>query len=166
MPQLEKMAANFDGLTLKRPDRNFDIPTKEGVAVVNETIEYIKNYKPDPAHPDLEWSEELWKAARDHALDIGPNSLMSHTGSDGSSITERIERYCKILSSWGENIAYGFDNALNVLIFLIIDDGIPCRGHRENIFNRTFRFHGCFTASHNFFRISTVLDFLGAKYAL
>jgi uncharacterized protein YkwD len=41
----------------------------------------------------MTWSDEMTKAAKDHAKDIGPKGITGHTGSDGSSMNSRLERY-------------------------------------------------------------------------
>jgi hypothetical protein len=49
---------------------------------------------------------------------------------------------------------------------LIIDDGVPSRGHRANIFNPSWRVHGCFTGYHKVYNTQTVQDFTGGIYAI
>lgn len=34
-------------------------------------------------------------SANSHAKDLGKNQIFGHTGSDGSSFSERILRYCR-----------------------------------------------------------------------
>ena len=63
--------------------------------------------KKQPALPAYEWDEGLTSAARDHANDIGPKGITGHTGSDGSSMTDRIERYGEWMGHIGENISFG-----------------------------------------------------------
>ena len=52
LPHLEDMLGKFKGTILERPGE-ISLRTKEGSKVVKETIEYLKNLKPDPAQPDL-----------------------------------------------------------------------------------------------------------------
>jgi len=77
----------------------------------------------------------IFFAAEDHCENnfSGGNNNFSHTGSDGSSPSERISRY----GTWslsGENLAWGPTEARDALLALFVDDGIPDRGHRDNIF--------------------------------
>lgn len=61
--------------------------------------------------------------------------MIGHKGSDGSQPFDRAQRYFDSISLYGENIAYGSSKiAIDVLTQLIIDDGVPDRGHRTNIF--------------------------------
>ena len=77
-----------------------------------------------------------------------------------------MERYCKTLISNGENISYGADTALDTLVQLIIDDGVPSRGHRHAIFNPAWRHHGCFTGPHSKIRTMTCQNFAAGVGAL
>jgi uncharacterized protein YkwD len=45
---------------------------------------------------------------------------------------------------------------------LIVDDGVPNRGHRENIFNPDFRCLGVFTGHHKDFETMTCIDYAGS----
>ncbi len=85
----------------------------------------------------MERVDEIDWAAEDHVEDIGPAGILSHTGTDGSSPSERISRYIEWGSS-GENIAFGQRTGKDVVLDLIIDDGVPSRGHRDNIYNGGF----------------------------
>jgi hypothetical protein len=160
LPHLEGMVPRFEGTLLKRPG-HVNLRTNEGVGAVIETIEYIKNMTPKC---QLTWSDDIWRAARDHVLDHGPIGASGHTGSDGSSVSQRIERYCGIIGCSGENIDYGSDTALDVLVDLIIDDGVASRGHRKNIFSPDWKQHACYTGFHKGYKNMTVQDFTGGSY--
>ena len=115
MPHLEDMVKHFKGLVLERPGK-VNLRTTEGRKAVKEAIEYVNKLLISPTQPDLEWSIELWKASRDHVMDHGLTSKTGHDGSDGSTPKQRVERYCNVLVTSGENIAYGMDNAFDILI--------------------------------------------------
>jgi hypothetical protein len=62
--------------------------TKEGVAGVQEAIDYIKSVSEVDRRP-LQWSEELAKAALQHAIDLKNGDAKWHKGSDDSTPFDR-----------------------------------------------------------------------------
>jgi uncharacterized protein YkwD len=44
---------------------------------------------------------------------------------------------------------------------LIIDDGVPTRGHRTNIFKDSFKFLGSASSTHGTYGTETVIDYAG-----
>ena len=120
--------------------------TIEGAPAVQEAIRFLNNQKPIA---NLTWSNEIWKACRDHVEDQGPKGKTSHTGTDGSSFTDRISRYGTIINPSGENLAWGSTDPKDAIIQLIIDDGTSSRGHRQNIFSTKFFKYGGFFGNHS-----------------
>ena len=88
-------------------------------------------------------------AAKDHAVDLAKKKMFGHTGSDKSTFSERILRYCKKgQGSMAEIIGADFylegrNYAEMTILGLIIDDGVSDRGHRKTIFNHQYRYVGC-----------------------
>ena len=102
------------------------------------------------------------KAAKDHTMDIGPRGILQHDSSDGkTSVKERLRKYGNVVSCYGENLAFHFQNAKEALLLLIVDDGVQNRGHRENIFNADFNFMGCFSGEHKEFEQMVTIDYAG-----
>ena len=58
-----------------------------------------------------------------------------------------------------ENISAGEDEARAVVIQLIVDDGVPGRGHRTNLFNPDLHQAGAGSAPHREYRVVTVIDY-------
>lgn len=152
---LEALRRQFDGRLLRFSGEP-SILTQEGVAAVDEAIDYLKKADPLPA---LISSDGMSKAAADHVRDQGPKGATGHEGSDGSKPWDRVGRY----GTWdvvvGENLSYGPDRARRVVMGLIIDDGVPDRGHRTNIFSDEFRFIGVACGSHRTFRTMCTIDY-------
>ena len=119
--------------------------TNEGPAAVQEAINHLKKQKPVAA---LTWDSNIAKAARDHVRDSDIHNIVGHTGSDGSSFVDRLDRYTTREGRSGENIDYGTKSAQEVMLALLIDDGVPSRGHRTNIFQEGFMKMGAATSSH------------------
>ena len=133
--------------------------TREGVAAVDEAIAALSKQQPLAA---LKFSEGLALAARDHVQDTGPKGLVSHDGSDGSDSAARISRYGKVENVSGECISYGHNQARQIVLTLIIDDGVASRGHRRNIYNGAFRLAGIACGPHQTFKNMCVIDFAAA----
>lgn len=72
-----------------------------------------------------------------------------------------METHGKIVYAYGEAIAYMCKNALECVTQLIIDDGIPDRGHRQNILSKDYKMFGCHSAPHRDFEDMHCLDFAG-----
>jgi len=121
------------------------LETFEGITAVEEAMRFLSVQKPVPK---LALSEELSKAAKDHALDIGENNLFGHEGSDKSMLSDRIERYTEWDESCAESIDLGFKNADNIILNLLIDDGSEGRNQRRNLFNTTYKYIGIGCAFH------------------
>jgi len=98
-------------------------------------------------------------AAKDHVLDTGPKGTVSHTGSDGSSMTTRMNRYGSWSGGASENISYGLTTARAITLQLLIDDGVPSRGHRKNIMNKDSKYVGVATGAHKTYGFMCVQDF-------
>ena len=76
----------------------------------------------------LIWDYTLAHAAREHSRDMATNNFISHTGSDGSLISDRL--YLAGLSStgWGENINGGINN-----VYTAVTSWMNSPGNRTNI---------------------------------
>ncbi|HEY0376186.1 MAG TPA: CAP domain-containing protein [Pyrinomonadaceae bacterium] len=120
----------YNGNQLLLPGRQ-GLLTAEGVAAVDEAVNFLRAAKPLPA---LGVARGLCLAAKDHALDLALKGMTGHKGSDGSTPNVRMERYGRWENVNGENIAYEVTTARQVVIGMIIDDGVANRGHRRNIF--------------------------------
>lgn len=156
---LEQMSSQFDGMLLKREGK-VTLRTKEGNEAVQEAIEYLRKQK--SVNP-LKWCEQIHKAAMDHVKDVGPKGLIQHDSSNGKEgVKERMRKYGNVVSCYGENLSFHCEEAKEVVMQLIIDDGVPNRGHRENIFNPEFGVIGCFTGEHKDFNTMTCVDYAGA----
>ncbi len=134
------------------------IATQEGKAAVDEAIEFLKKAQPVGK---LSMSKGLSEAAMDHCKDLGKSGKTGHTGSDGSKMTDRMNRHGKWQRACGENIAFGPSDARQIVIQLIVDDGVANRGHRVNIFKKDFKVVGIAVAPHAKYGNMCTMDFAG-----
>jgi uncharacterized protein YkwD len=77
---------------------------------------------------------KLTKAAQDHSKDMAAHRNMSHTGSDGSDPGARITRAGYNWSTYGENVAYGYETPEKVMA-----GWMSSPGHKKNILNCGFK---------------------------
>jgi hypothetical protein len=84
----------------------------------------------------------LVKMATAHAADLKKrNGVISHTSANGKSFVQRIQAAGRY-SCGAENIFNGSFNALESLIALLIDQGVPDKGHRLNLLDPKFQLVG------------------------
>ena len=156
---LTEMRQYFKGNQLRRPGELI-LVTQEGVEAVDEAINFLRSTAPVPA---LRPSRGLSSAAKAHVRDQR-NGETGHTGSDGSQPWDRMNRYGVWQDKVAENISYGGYSTRGVVIQLIVDDGVPDRGHRMNMFNPEYRFVGVACGTHARFHDMCVMDF-AARYS-
>lgn len=145
----------YVGNYIQIPGKDYII-TKEGASAVNEAIEFLRTAKP---LPPLAVSRGISLAARAHVEDQGPGGMISHRGTDGSSPMDRMSRFGELEGAWGENIDFGNNTARQIVMQLIIDDGVKGRGHRKAIFNPQFNVTGTAFGPHSGFGSMCVIDF-------
>ena len=85
--------------------------------------------------------------------------MTDHIGSDGSNITDRIEKYCEWDGIVGENLDFGFREGSNIVMNMIMDDGVKERCQRRNIFNREYNYIGVGAGPHKKFGICIVVGY-------
>lgn len=144
----------FNGNQLQRPGEMILI-THEGAAAFDEAIAFLRAMDP---MPPLRLSRGLSLAAAAQVTDQ-KNGAAGHEGSDGSQPWERMSRYGTWHDRVAENISYGGHTARGVVIQLIVDDGVPERGHRANMFAPEYRSVGVACGTHARFRDMCVMDY-------
>ena len=157
---LERLLPRFDGKLLERPGRPH-LRTDEGAAAVREAIAALKRRKPVQ---QLRWSKGLAAAAADHVRDQGPTGAMEHRGLDGSNPAGRAGRHGRWLGAMAENIAYGENPAREVVVQLLVDDGVADRGHRDNMLAPGWGAAGVACGPHRRYEQMCVMDY-AARYA-
>ncbi len=144
----------FEGTLWRLPDHT-PIRTNEGSGALVELIDFLEKLPPiGPLH----WSEGLSRAARQLVLEQGPTGQTGHKGPGGSLMRDRILNHGLHQSLIGEVINYGPEKPRWTVMQLLIDDGVPGRGHRKNIFNADFHMAGAAIGPHAGYEEMTVVD--------
>lgn len=151
---LEEIREQFNGNMLVRPGR-IPFRTKEGVKAVDEAIRFLRNASP---RQPLVYSPGMSRGAADHCA-AQARGGMSHTA--GGNTAARIGRYGQWSGSWGENISCGRQSAREIVIALIVDDGLRSRKHRDNIFSTNFNYAGAAVGPHAQYRTVCSTAFAG-----
>jgi hypothetical protein len=148
IPLLEKMKTQLKNNVLYR-DGEHPIETHEGVVAIDNAIKRIKLIDTliEPLWK-FELDDKLSKAAKLHLDDINDKGLLSHQGSDGGFVADRIEKFYEWQGVCAENIEFGTRGGLNVLLASLVDDGIKDKGHRNNLINPRFSKIGVAAGPH------------------
>ena len=143
---LEKLKKYLDKNTniLSEPDK-IQIQMVEGENVFNEAINFLKNLR--PLQP-LIWDDCLAQSAQEHVDDIGPKGLLLYQSSDGTEPEDRITKYGNYIESLGENIDFGPNDEIGVIVSLTLDDGEEERPHRDNLFKNDYKKIGIACGPH------------------
>ncbi|MDT4969063.1 MAG: hypothetical protein QOJ64_3800 [Acidobacteriota bacterium] len=148
----------YDGNRLTVPGRKKAIITNDGIAAVDEAVNFLRAQRPLPA---FDIAKGMCSAAADHARDLAGKGIDGHRGSDGSTPNARVDRYGDWESSIGETIVYEVSTPRQIMIALIIDDGVPTRGHRRNIFDPNYKVTGISVSDPLAFGSKCVIDYVG-----
>ena len=153
---LSELVPLFNGKLIKKPGMTVTIRTNEGATAVREAINALQRQAPVPP---LTLSSGMSTAAAELATDQQRTGNLGHSGSDGSSPGSRLNKYGTWQQSYSENVDYGpFLSGRDVIVDLLVDDGVPDRGHRRNIFDGSARVAGIACGPHPQLRSMCVID--------
>lgn len=99
-----------------------------GDAAETEVAALINLAREDAGLAPLTYDSALETAAARHAADLVLSNRLSHSGSDGSSVGDRIAREGLVWCRVAENVAQGQQSAGQV-----VSDWLVSPGHRRNI---------------------------------
>lgn len=91
------------------------------------------------------------KSALSHAEKMGKSDKTGHDG-----MSKRLKPY----GFAGENCDYGHDKALDIIMSLMIDEGVPSLGHRKNILDADYTHIGVSIKPHKKYEHNCVMDFV------
>eukprot|EP00347_Sterkiella_histriomuscorum_P007078 403350336 len=163
IPYLQQLFASIVGNTMYPDGHNQGIDTFEGPSAVLEAINFLNST--EPLGP-LTWDQYLADACEYLVEDIGPKGLVQHENSNGETFSQRVANFTRVQNEqenrnpvYGENLFFGNEPAQNILATLIIDDGLPGRGHRKNIFTPYYTRTGGFSGPHSIYQEMSCMAF-------
>ncbi|MFK0158385.1 CAP domain-containing protein [Streptomyces sp. NPDC090499] len=118
--------------------------TATASGVVARILELVNAERSKAGCSALTLNTTLSKVAQAHSEDMALHQNMSHAGSDGSSPGDRITSAGYTWSAYGENVAYGYASADQVMA-----GWMASPGHKANILNCTFKEIGVGLAQPN-----------------
>jgi hypothetical protein len=95
------------------------------------------------------------------------NALAQAMGESGSTghgnYNKRFSKVMKETNCYktGEDCDYGFEAPLDIVLHLLIDNGVPDLGHRKNILDKDFTNIGTSIKPHKKYGWNCVIDFVG-----
>jgi uncharacterized protein YkwD len=125
--------------------------TGKKTSYTNSLLRTLQTMKPVGT---LTFNEKLKETAATHAKKSGNTGTTGHSG--------KKERFKKSgFSYWGENCSYGYDDAMDIVMQLLIDQNIKSLGHRKNILNPKFTHIGVSIHTHRKYNWNCVQNFGG-----
>ena len=104
--------------------------------------------------PMLFPEKDLYNGAREHAIWSGKKGYEGHKG-----FKNRFEPLMHKYMEVGENIYYGKYTPIEIVIQLLIDEGISDQGHRVNLLNPDFNSIGVSIRPHKEYEYNCVMGF-------
>ncbi len=129
--------------------------TYEGTRPVDEAIRFLEAQRP---LAPLSRGAILERAAADHAAEQGARGGRGHISAGGLTAGRRVARRGGGVYV-SETISYGFSAATAVVRGLIVDDGVPGRGHRAVMFFPYLRYAGVGCGRHAAYGHMCVIDY-------
>ena len=151
--ELRGYRSRFDGkLLIAAEGDEIDVMTHEGVVAVDEAIRALRREAPLNT---LIWSDRLQRAAADHVAAQSRSGAVGHydqRGGPGERMTARGGG-----PYVNEQITYGHQTPAGVIHQLLIDDGVPGRGHRFGLLRTDQRYAGVACGAHRVHRTMCVI---------
>jgi uncharacterized protein YkwD len=150
--------AAFRGRLVDEPGHTA-VMSHEGPSAVEEAIADLEHR---PPAPPLSAHGAAARAASRMVSDQGPSGRLGHVGSDGSTLRQRLQDAGLWAMAMEEDISYGSADPRDVVRQLIVDDGVPDRGHRTAIFDTHMSVAGVACGPHAAWRWMCVVDLAGS----
>lgn len=103
-------------------------------SVIQEVLNLVNQERGKAGKSPLRLHSQLNASAQAHSNDMARNNFMSHAGSDGSSMGDRMKRHGYNFRAAAENVAAGQSSPQDVM-----RSWMNSPGHRQNILNGNYR---------------------------
>ena len=131
----------------------------DGANDLDEAIDFLMRQAPLPPLRD---DPGLDAAARAHSAEQEETGAIGHESVTGERLGQRLQRHGVWAGLSAEDISYGYATPDAVVEQLVVDSGVPGRGHRQNIFDPTLQAAGVGCGRHSAYGSMCVIDFAGA----
>ena len=91
--------------------------------------------------------------------DLMENDKLGHRGKNGSDLSARMAKFGSFGNINAENISYYAQDPRQIVLMMIVDDGVKSRSHRKNIFSSVLTVVGIAFGKGNVGQGLCVVDF-------
>jgi hypothetical protein len=99
--------------------------------------------------PRLVTSKELYLISLNHAKDLGENKLAGHESSNGMNMEQRLVSNGINTKIFAENCIFGYNDPIEIILKLLIDEDNENRNQRKIILNKDFNMVGISIEQHS-----------------
>lgn len=129
-----------------------------GKAVENELEEVLNTMD---VLPVLSTNKKVYEISRNHAIDLGQNKIAGHTSSNGLNMEQRLQQGGINTKVFAENCIFGYNDPLEIILRLLIDEDNENRNQRKIILSKDFNIVGISIEPHSGeFCWSCIQDFI------
>jgi hypothetical protein len=162
IPLIESKLRCLDESTgvLRVPGAPHPETSVEGAAAYREAIAFLSKVRPLVTLLDVPTG--MLYAARDHVKDSERRMDVSPDGNDGSTAQTRLARYGRF-GHFAHLMALNHRNADDIIVQLVVDDGVASRADRTAIFDPDMRVCGAAIGAHPLMQYVAVI-ILGHEY--
>lgn len=127
-------------------NRNLD--NTEAIKSLNAELKSLKPME------EFYVDDELQSLAVNYAISSGAKGQVGHY-----QFSQRFKGILKQGKLCGENCQYGYNTALEIVMDLLIDEGVSNYGHRKNMLNPQFKLVGTAIRPHKKYEVCCVIEF-------
>jgi len=133
------------------------VETKEGTAAIEDAIAFLQKMEPVSR---LVWDDTLVKTSASLIDLFEKQGAVSH-GQKDLSFTKRIGEQNRSNSRSAENIALGRNDPKDIVLSMVIDDGLTSRRNRLNLFDAGFSKVAIVIGGHKDHRYACIISLKG-----